>query len=127
MDLVIVPLNVHGNHWTLVVINFRAKRFEYYDSLRGSGATYLRTLRRWLGEEHKDKKGGAEYDTSGWSDVTWKQGETPQQHNGSDCGVFMTRTADYLARDAQLDFTQEEMEYWRRRMVLEILRQELLP
>ena len=126
-DLVIVPVHCHGNHWTLAVINFRDKRFEYYDSLRGAGGTYLSNLRRWLGEEHKDKKGGAEYDTSEWKDVTWKQGETPQQMNGSDCGVFMTRTADYLSRDAQLDFRQEDMQYWRRRMVLEIVTQQLMP
>ena len=48
------------------------------------------------------------------------------QHNGSDCGVFMTRTADYLARDGVLDFGQEDMPYFRRRMVVEILRTELM-
>ena len=47
--------------------------------------------------------------------------------NGSDCGVFMTQTADYLARDAKLDFKQEHMAYFRRRMILEILRTQLLP
>ena len=35
MDLVIVPIHCHGNHWTLAVINFKQRRFEYYDSLRG--------------------------------------------------------------------------------------------
>lgn len=45
--------------------------------------------------------------------------------NGSDCGVFMTRTADYLARGAQLDFTQADMPYFRRRMVLDIRRKSL--
>ena len=50
----------------------------------------------------------------------WKRGETPQQRNGSDCGVFMTQTAEHLARGAALDFTQDDMEYFRRRMVLEI-------
>ena len=65
------------------------------------------------------------YDTSEWVEVAFKRG-TPQQRNGSDCGVFMTRTADYIARDGVLDFTQEDMPYFRRRMVLEILRCQLL-
>jgi hypothetical protein len=39
----------------------------------------------------------------------------------------MTRTADYLSRDAVLDFSQQDMNYLRRRMVLEILRTGLLP
>jgi Ulp1 family protease len=34
--LFIVPIHCHGNHWTLAVINLLLKRFEYYDSLRGS-------------------------------------------------------------------------------------------
>jgi sentrin-specific protease 1 len=124
-DLVIVPIHCHGNHWTLAVINFKARRFEYYDSLRGSEDRVLEHLRRWLADEHQDKKKAA-YDTSEWTDVSWKSG-TPQQRNGSDCGVFMTRTADYLARDALLDFTQADMEYFRRRMVYEIMSTSLLP
>ena len=39
----------------------------------------------------------------------------------------MTRTADYLARDAKLDFTQGDMQYFRERMVIEILHTELWP
>ena len=57
----------------------------------------------------------------------WKPGETPQQRNGSDCGVFMTRTADYLSRDGKLNFSQTNMTYFRRRMVYEILNRTLLP
>jgi len=126
MDLIIVPIHCHGDHWTLAVINLMAKRFEYYDSLRGGPDMVLVHLRRWLEDEHQAKK-EAPYDTSQWSDVVWKKGETPQQQNGSDCGVFMTRTADYLARDAVLDFSQQDMPYLRRRMVLEVLRTSLLP
>ena len=101
------------------------KRLEYYDSLRGGADAVLTNLRRWLQDEHLEKK-KAPYDASGFTEVQWKRG-TPQQRNGSDCGVFMTRTADFLARDAVLDFTQEDMPYMRRRMVLEILRTHLLP
>ena len=39
----------------------------------------------------------------------------------------MTRTADYLARDAVLDFTQQDMDYFRRRMVYEIMECSLMP
>ena len=67
----------------------------------------------------------APLDTSDWTEVAFK-GRTPQQQNGHDCGVFMTRTADYVARDGLLDFSQADMTYFRRRMVLEILRKSLL-
>ena len=32
-DMVIVPVHINGNHWTLAVINLEKQRFEYFDSL----------------------------------------------------------------------------------------------
>ena len=51
-----MPIHCHGNHWTLAVINFKAKRFEYYDSLFGHEGQVLTNLRRWLNDESADKK-----------------------------------------------------------------------
>ena len=42
-DKVIIPVHL-GNHWCLAVINFRKKRFEYYDSLGGSGDRVLKVM-----------------------------------------------------------------------------------
>ena len=120
-DLVIVPIHLPG-HWTLAVINFRMHRFEYFDSKGGSNGSVLANLQRWVQDEHNDKKGGTLFDTRDWPKV---HSNMPQQGNGTDCGVFMTRTADYLARGATLDFTQSHMGFFRRRMVLEILRNSL--
>ena len=125
-DLIIVPIHCHGNHWTLAVINMKQKRFEYYDSLRGPPGMVLTNLRRWLEDESLDKK-KVPFDTSGWTEVVWKQGQTPQQRNCYDCGIFMSRTADWLARDAVLSFTQEDMEHLRRLTVLEIKNASLVP
>jgi sentrin-specific protease 1 len=54
-ELLIFPIHCHGNHWTLAVINFTKKRFEYYDSLFGTVGTILTNLRRWLHDESVDK------------------------------------------------------------------------
>ena len=85
----------------------------------------LEHLRRWLEDESRDKR-LIPLDTSSWPDVVWDKG-TPRQRNGSDCGVFMSRTADFLASDAVLSFQQADMPYLRQRMVLEILHTTLLP
>ena len=61
-----------------------------------------------------------------WTDIVWKSG-TPEQENGCDCGVFLACTADYLARDARLDFTQADMEHYRHRMVYQLIQQQMLP
>ena len=124
-DLIIVPIHQPG-HWTLAVINVKQQRFEYYDSLRGPPGLVFENLRRWLKDESLDKKGKS-FDTTGWTEVVWKQGQTPQQRNGWDCGMFMIRTADYIARDTVLSFTQGDMENLRRLTVLEIINASLAP
>jgi len=124
--LILIPIHCNDNHWTLVVINMKQKRFEYYDSLRGPPDMVLTNLRRWLEDESLDKK-KVPFDTSGWTEVVWKRGQTPQQCNGWDCGLFMIYTADWLARRARLSFTQEDMENLRRLTVLEIKNASLAP
>uniref|UniRef100_A0A7S0IT36 Ubiquitin-like protease family profile domain-containing protein n=1 Tax=Calcidiscus leptoporus TaxID=127549 RepID=A0A7S0IT36_9EUKA len=121
-DIVIVPIHCHGNHWTLALINFMQRRFEYLDSLFGGDGGVLANLRRYLEDEHLNKK-QASYDTNGWQDLC--HSEIPRQRNGFDCGVFMCTNANLIARGAALTFTQAELPYLRRRMVFEILQAEL--
>lgn len=52
--------------------------------------------------------------------------DIPQQMNGSDCGMFSCKFAEYLSRNASITFTQEHMPYFRRRMVYEIVTQRLM-
>lgn len=55
LDRVIIPIHL-GSHWCLAVINFKAKKFEYYDSLGSPNQKCLERLRRWVEEESLDKK-----------------------------------------------------------------------
>ena len=127
-DLLICPIHCPrpdtGDHWTLAVVNLLEKRFEYFDSLRGNDGGVLANLRRYMMDEHLDKK-NASWDDAGWTDHTWHAG-TPRQRNGWDCAVFMCKTADYYAQDARLDFSQDDMDYFRRRLALEIHNKTLL-
>ncbi len=50
----------------------------------------------------------------------------PQQMNGSDCGMFACKFAEYLSRDAEVTFSQEDMPYFRKRMVFEIVTNRLI-
>lgn len=52
--------------------------------------------------------------------------DIPQQMNGSDCGVFTCKFAEYASRRAKITFTQAHMPYFRQRMVLEIMNKRLL-
>lgn len=51
--------------------------------------------------------------------------DTPQQENGTDCGVFTCRFLEMLSRGAAFNFTQENIPYIRRRMVWEIAHAQL--
>ena len=64
-DLLFCPIHCHGNHWTLAVVNLLDKRLEYFDSLRGGDEGVLANLRRYLKDEHLNKK-KAHWDDTGW-------------------------------------------------------------
>lgn len=46
----------------------------------------------------------------------------PKQNNGSDCGMFTLKFADYRSRDLDLDFHQRNMQYFRRRTAWELFK-----
>lgn len=47
--------------------------------------------------------------------------DIPEQMNGYDCGVFTLAFADYCSRDAPFDFSQVDMEFFRAKLVAEII------
>ncbi|XP_037540080.1 sentrin-specific protease 1 [Nematolebias whitei] len=123
-DLLLVPVHL-GMHWCLSVVDFRKKSVMYFDSMGGRNDEACQVLFDYLQQESKDKK-GKELDTSGWTLHSKKPSEIPQQMNGSDCGMFTCKYADYITKDKQITFTQKHMPYFRRRMVWEIVNHKLL-
>ena len=71
----------------------------------------------YLRNEMKDKKGEV-LDEGEWSKNV---PEVPQQKNGFDCGVFACKFGEYASRYAPIDFSQQHMPYFRRRMIWEIV------
>ncbi|XP_069979554.1 sentrin-specific protease 1 isoform X3 [Penaeus vannamei] len=122
MDLLLVPVHL-GMHWCLATMDFRSKSIRYYDSMLGDNERCLEALKKYLESEHEDKK-KAKYDTGDWTLENMK--DIPQQMNGSDCGMFACKFAEYLSRDVAITFDQQHMPYFRRRMIYEIVRATLL-
>ncbi|XP_078727002.1 sentrin-specific protease 1-like isoform X1 [Lampetra fluviatilis] len=123
-DLALVPIHLDV-HWCLAAINFKKKTLTYYDSMGNSNNEVCNILMQYLREESKDKK-GQPFDITGWKTYSMKPNEIPQQMNGSDCGMFACKYADYITREKPITFTQQHMPYFRRRMVWEIIHQKLL-
>ncbi|NXN68022.1 SENP2 protease, partial [Himantopus himantopus] len=123
-DIILVPIHLRA-HWTLAVIDVRKKTIKYFDSLGQKADKICQILLQYLQEESREKR-NLELNVSEWTLHSMEPHEIPQQLNGSDCGVFMCKYADYIARDKPLNFTQTHMPYFRRKMVWEIIHQQLL-
>lgn len=63
-DFIFIPVHL-GVHWCLAVIDFQAKCIKYFDSMGGKNDSCLEALKRYLEEEHFDKKKTA-IDLSDW-------------------------------------------------------------
>ncbi|XP_009072152.1 PREDICTED: sentrin-specific protease 1, partial [Acanthisitta chloris] len=124
VDLLLVPIHL-GVHWCLAVVDFRKKTITYYDSMGGINSEACRILLQYLKQESLDKK-RKELDTNGWALLSKKSQEIPQQMNGSDCGMFACKYADCITKDKPINFTQQHMPYFRKRMAWEILHRKLL-
>ncbi|KAJ3683714.1 hypothetical protein LUZ60_013941 [Juncus effusus] len=117
-DKIFVPVH-KGIHWCLAIINVKNKSFQYLDSLGGTDFKVFEILAKYVMDEFKDKS-NIEIDINSWKKE--KINGLPMQQNGWDCGMFMLKYIDFLSRGLSLFFSQEHMEYFRKRTAKEILR-----
>ena len=121
-DLLFVPVHL-GMHWCLAVVDFAQSGVYYFDSMGGNNRACLEALCEYLRKEHMDKK-NEEYSMNNFEMVVMK--DIPQQNNSSDCGMFSCKFAEYLSRRAAITFDQADMPYFRQRMMLEIVKNNIL-
>ncbi|CAJ0581621.1 unnamed protein product, partial [Mesorhabditis spiculigera] len=124
-DILLVPVHLEV-HWCMATINVRAKKIEYFDSMGGyrAGAECLEHLLKYLEKEadNKNKPPGT-FVRSEWEAIFREN--IPQQRNGYDCGVFASQFAEAASRHAPIQFRQENIDYFRERMVWELVNQKL--
>lgn len=100
-----IPVNVGGNHWTLVVVRLQEGRIEYYDSLSGKGQIFMNAVMLFLKDAHMKLEGsdiGADWETQ------FVQG--PTQRDGHNCGVFTLMNMLHLSQDQALDYFEPGVE-----------------
>ena len=97
----------------------------------------LLNLRRYVVDEAGTYSAQPNFDLSGWKDYVRSSHVTiiaphhphfsqvpaniPLQDNGSDCGVYTCKFAEYLGQRLDLDFSAQDMPYFRRRMLVDLL------
>jgi sentrin-specific protease 1 len=127
-SLILIPIHL-DLHWALVVVDLRVPGAFYYDSMSDETQTLanrscLTQIINYIKEEHRNKKNGKELEMKNF--VREPTATTPQQLNGSDCGLFLCKVAEFLSQEAALNFDQEDMPYFRQRMIWEIAHNQLI-
>ena len=120
-DVILIPIHLEM-HWCVATVDFRAPGVFYYDSMGGHNMPALSAILEYLRQEHIKKK-GSELDLAKFAKEI---ADCPQQQNGADCGIFACKVVDFISREAPVNFSQEDMPYFRKRMIWEIVKQQLL-
>lgn len=110
----IIPIHQReALHWTLVVLDVKKSRARYFDSLRWAVPDQLKeSIDRWLNLE----RAAANIQQKS-TNLTWENVETPQQDNGSDCGMFTCLLGSRLAIDAPINDVHACVMYTCRQLV----------
>ncbi|KAF9934327.1 SUMO1 sentrin specific peptidase 1 [Linnemannia zychae] len=123
MDYILIPIHCSGNHWTTAIIDMSRKRIEYYDSLLGNNPKVFLILRDYLQRESMDKL-KKPFGLDDWENDCPK--DIPRQRNGYDCGVFTCTFMEFKSRGVEtFEFSQDEMPYLRKKLVLNIINKSL--
>ena len=119
--LVLVPIH-RRVHWSLIVIDMEKKHIIYLDSNKEDDEGALLIIAKYLLNEHWKKK--ERHLEKGWKLINAKK--LPKQENDHDCGVFLCQFAEYTSRCALFTFDQSNMQYFRDKMIYEILKNDFM-
>jgi sentrin-specific protease 1 len=113
-ECVFIPIN-SGAHWTLCVVSGRNKTITAYDSLNGSAKAKLNIILNWVKFELEK-----EFKEDEWMLIN---GQTSQQTNSDDCGVFTITNARQLmlGLEPKDTFNASKVRIQRERIVAEVL------
>lgn len=111
----IIPVNHGLCHWSFLVADFVRHVITHYDSLRRSGGRHGRLLASYLSQE--EELAGAPREE--WA--LEESGDSPEQHNGFDCGVFMLSGAHCIFHGQEVAFDGSSCPVVRRQLMLLLL------
>ncbi|OXV09289.1 hypothetical protein Egran_02947 [Elaphomyces granulatus] len=113
VDTVFIPVH-HTSHWTLIVVRPGARTIEHFDSLGSLSPAHIAKIKEWLQGEL-----GPLFVESEWSVLP---SISPQQNNGSDCGVFLLTTAKAVTVGLDpLSYGAADIPIIRRKIVAELV------
>ncbi|RHZ49651.1 SUMO protease ULP1 [Aspergillus thermomutatus] len=113
VDTVFIPVH-NSAHWTLIVVRPGERTIEHFDSLGSLSRRHVGLVQGWLRAELASR-----YVEEEW---TVLPSSSPQQDNGSDCGVFLLSTAKAVAIGLEpLSYGAKDIVVLRRKIVAELM------
>lgn len=118
-EIILIPFNI-GFHWSLIKINPRNFSIFYYDSLNEVSKSIVEPILNLFINIHKRNNKS--------NDIKWTLSTVscPKQENSNDCGVFLLRYMENISQNKQFNFGQEDMEYLRVVIGIELVKGKLL-
>lgn len=124
-DILLIPICESSvKHWCLATVDLRLQTIRYFDSLNfGNAENSLNKVFEFLNFQSQ-RENKCELNLNEWNlEIATN---IPKQENDYDCGVFCCQFAEFISRDRQLNFEQNDMKYFRQKMLYEIYREEML-
>lgn len=96
LEKIFIPINVRACHWVCAVVFMQERRIKIYDSFGPGNLHHLRTLFRYLQDEHQAKS-GLPLPLSGEWRLEQTDSNVPRQRNGKpSCAELLPRVASAL-------------------------------
>ena len=122
-EIILIPVNIKCVHWALVTIEFNTKVCRYYDSLWTDGTEIMNNITNFFGIYLRNNPFyciNCEYE---W---IYCEENVSKQNNNYDCGVFVCKFMDLIARDEEIQLNEEDMEYYRAEIGVEMTKERII-
>ncbi|XP_046847127.1 uncharacterized protein LOC124440740 [Xenia sp. Carnegie-2017] len=105
IDKIIFPLNMSGNHWTLLVIDKQKEMVYYLDPMEGHVEEVISEATRVELSQFIKSICALVDLKSGWSTSTWPiiQPSHYVQEDGFNCGIIICLFAEYLSQNLDIN------------------------
>ncbi|KAF8400234.1 hypothetical protein HHK36_013531 [Tetracentron sinense] len=128
-DRIYLPFNWNNLHWALAVLDPKKRTVYILDSLNFDlWEKYQIQLKAMV--DILPSLFHAAGDAEAIYGEKWKVKELScpkQENNGHACGIYVLKFVDYLCSELPLDFSQANINYFRRRITLELFEREAKP
>jgi hypothetical protein len=126
LDKLLLPININNMHWVLIVVNFKIKSINYYDSKSGNsdnGIYYLDLIKNWLVSDNNNL---FKENKNHWNLEIINKDLIPQQNNDNDCGIFLCFYMENLSKNKNLLHIEVNINKYRKEIALLIVKDKFI-